>query len=570
MGFDDRVDNIMYQDPSFPEVTEHLEFHEGLKPLWLESLARPEAELQRMAADTIALAHRAGMKNLEDTAAPLIAILRKEQLEPSVRRAAAHTLVVLDARQAAEHFAEIAMTGSQELAMIVEPALASWNYEPMLEMWRQRLTDSDCERVKLQLAMRCLGEVKDSAAVPLLLDIVTDSNAEGPVRHSAARVAAIVGGPGVVVTAGELSAEPVGQPTASLLAVTLLEEQSSPEAIDALKRISGGGTGVASGLALRELYEIDPKLIYDDAAAAIRSTDVNVRRVGCETLAHRADVDSIALLAPLLSDSNPSLRRDVSNLLLRLAEQISLRDVVIQHTVEVASRDDWRGLEQSLIVLAMLDHEAVADRLLELLTHRRPEVRVTAAWGLRKLAVAETLPAMLLHANQETDKVAAGTHELRYAITIDMQLSQLFQAFGQLEYKPADPLMRKFIPKTLFYGGSSRPAAVWALGKVNAGGVNEELSALFAQRLKDGLSPMPEFEDVRRMSAVGLGRMEAKPQLKSLRTFVTEVPSSVGQACAWSIEHLTGETTEFSLEYAVSTMDWFLIPKDPAKPTETD
>ena len=59
-AYDDRVDDVMFQDPGFPKVTTRIEFSDRLKPLWLQALARPESELQRMAADTIAMAHRSG------------------------------------------------------------------------------------------------------------------------------------------------------------------------------------------------------------------------------------------------------------------------------------------------------------------------------------------------------------------------------------------------------------------------------------------------------------------------------------------------------------------------------
>ena len=323
-------------------------------------------------------------------------------------------------------------------------------------------------------------------------------------------------------------------------------------------------------MALRRLLEIDPAHVYEFSTSAIRSTDVNIRRVGCTALAHRADADSIGQLAPLLDDANPGLRREVSDSMLRLAEQESLRDVVIQATTDIVSRDAWRGLEQGIIVLATLDHEPAAPRLIELLTHRRPEVAVTAAWGLRKLAVSDTLPAMFAQAEQQTKVVVDKTFDGRYLVAIDLQLSQLFQAFGELGYGEAESLMRKFIPKTLLYGGATRPAAVWAIGKLNEGKVDEELAKVLAERLADVLSMMPEVESVRRMSAICIGRMKAESQLKAIRQFVIEAPGIAGQACAWSLERMTGEIHEFSLEGVIRTADWFLTPNDDNRPTETD
>jgi hypothetical protein len=111
---------------------------------------------------------------------------------------------------------------------------------------------------------------------------------------------------------------------------------------------------------------------------------------------------------------------------------------------------------------------------------------------------------------------------------------------------------------------------VWAIGKLNEGKVDEELAKLLAARLADVMSMLPETEPVRRMSAIGIGRMKAESQLSLLRQFVIEVPGISGQACAWSLERMTGEVHEFSLEYARTTADWFLTPRSDRLPTETD
>ena len=570
VALDDRIDDIMYHDPEFPKSTIRFEFSEDLKLLWLQALARPDSELQRMAADTIAMAHRSGMKGLDDTADKLMAVLQQERLEPTVRRAVFNALVTLDAKQAAKVFAENMASGSVEIATIVEPALARWDYEPARIEWRQRLSGPEIERSRLQLAIRCLGMVKDADALPALLKIVNDVNTEVPLRLSAARASAEIGQNELIAAANDLASVEAGQPTASLLAVTLLAGQGDAEAVSILKRIAAVDAVATSALALERLLEIDPSHVYEFTASSIRSTDVNIRRVGCAALVHRADADSIGQLAPILDDPNPALRRDVSYWMLGLAEQAALRDVVIQSTMDVIVLDNWRGLEQGLIVLAKLDHEPAAPRFIELLTHRRPEVAVTAAWGLRKLAVIDTLPAMLVQAERQTKHVVDNTFESRNIAALDLQLSQLFQAFGELGYGEAESLMHQYIPKTLLYGGEARPGAVWAIGKLNEGKVDDVLASLLAARLADATSPIPEVDNVRCMCALGIGRMKAESQLKTLRTFVVEAPAIPGQACAWSLERMTGEVHKFPREFVQSTTDWFVTPRPNRSATEMD
>lgn len=568
-AFDERLDDIMYQDPALPGFESRTEFADDLAPLWLQALARPESELQRMAADTIALAHRAGLPGLDVAADRLLAILQQDQLEPSVRRAAANALVTLDAQHAAKPFAQNMSTGSLEMVKIVEPALARWNYEPARATWRLRLSDPEIERSRLQLAIECLGVVKDADAVPALLRIVQDVNAEVPTRLSAARASAEIDHSDLIVAANALASAETDQPTASLLAATLLYRQSGEEAVAILNRLAVVDSVAVRGATLRRLFEIDPRLVYGFAGAAVTSTDVNVRRVGCEALAHRADAESVVQLATVLSDMNPGLRRDVSSSLLRLAQQEALRDVVIQASVDTVSRDEWRSLEQAIVVLAVLDHEAVAPRLVELLTHVRPEVLVAAAWGLRKLAVAETLPAMLAQAEQQFKLVEDNSFDLRYLQSLDAQLSHLFQAFGELGYDEAEPLMRKFVPKTFLYSGPTRPAAVWAVGKLNEGKLDEALAKQLAGRLADVESTMPELEAVRRMSAIGIGRMNAKSQSETVRRFANSGEGIPGLACAWAIERMTGEVIQFSLNIVLGSGDWFLVPKHGKGPDDT-
>ena len=569
-ALDDRVDNIMNQDPAFLYPTEQVVFPDNLTPLWLQALARPDSELQRMSADTIALAHRAGMPGLNETADELLAVLQREQLEPSVRRAVARALASIDARQAAELFLKIAETGSQEMAKIVEPALARWDHKPARAMWLQRLADTEVERTRLHLAVQCLGIVKDTEALPTLLELVHDVNAEIPIRLSAARASAAIGGEGLIAAARALASVEAGQPIASLLGATLLTEIDSPDAVSILKQVAASDSVTASGLALRQLLEVDPAHVYGFAATAIRSADVNIRRVGCEALVHRANIDSVALLARLLDDPNPGIRRDVSRWLIRFAEQESLRQAVIDATSEVISHDPWRGVEQALIVLATLDYEPAAPRFIELMMHRRPEVSVTAAWGLQELGVAETLPAMLAQAERQTTLVADETYDPLYLLAIDGQLSHLFQGFGRLGYAEAEPLMRRFIPKTLLYGGDARAAAVWAIGKLNEGKLDEELAKQFGERLSDVASPLPEVEPVRAMSAVGIGRMKAESQLPALRQFIGELPGFAGQACNWAIERITGETREFRLHGIRTPSNWFLMPKTSDRSGESE
>ncbi len=129
-----------------------------------------------------------------------------------------------------------------------------------------------------------------------------------------------------------------------------------------------------------------------------------------------------------------------------------------------------------------------------------------------------------------------------------------------MDYPEAETLMRTFIPKNSI-GYNARTAAVWAIGKLKEGTLDEPLAGVLAKRLSDVGGDNPESDSVRRMSAIAIGRMKAESQLSTLRQFVGEAPKFPGQACAWSLERITGEVHEFSFQRGVQSSDWFLTPK---------
>ena len=106
-----------------------------------------------------------------------------------------------------------------------------------------------------------------------------------------------------------------------------------------------------------------------------------------EALVHKSDGAAIVQLGPTLNDVNPNLRRYVTRSLLHFAADPDRRQPVIDVASDAISHSDWRAIEQGLILIGSLDHEPAAKRLVELMTHKRPEVSVAAAWSLRKLAV---------------------------------------------------------------------------------------------------------------------------------------------------------------------------------------
>jgi hypothetical protein len=192
-------------------------------------------------------------------------------------------------------------------------------------------------------------------------------------------------------------------------------------------------------------------------------------------------------------------------------------------------------------------------------------VFIPAAWGLRKLAVPETLPKVQLYVQNELDRILKnkplpGRKDL--ADLVDHQLSQLNQLLGQQRYQPADPLLRRFIPKRIAASGEQRASAVWALGLLHEDRVDAGLATELEARLNDNRAIPPEDPRVRRMAAITLGRMKAVQSLPSLRNFWTGKINgdTTNDSCGWAIERITGEAIPAPETTRRPYRDWFLMP----------
>ena len=557
------IDDIMWQDPPYEVPTLKFDSPPELIGLWTKALQRPDSELRRSAADTIAIAHRSGILDVAGIIEHLVAVLQASDQEVSVRRAAAHALVVMDVRAQAPLLAQVAVKDGLEVAEFVEPALAKWNYLPIREVWLRRLEDRALRPLWLLLAIRCLAVTKESAAQQPLLQLVHDRRGATNIRLAAAQTLAVISSDGLIADARQhTSDKSAGKAIERLLGMTLISGHSSQDAIALIQELAADAEPSVATAALTRLLDINPALTFDLAPTAVTNPDVNVRRHGAQALVSKADETSIRQLTRLLSDPNPKLRRWVAKSFLDLAARPELRNTVIAETERALTSDDWRGLEQAILLAVHLEQKNYANRMLELLQHSRPEVAVTAAWALRRFQLPETLTEMLNHAQRQYDRIRNKDTAPHVSQLIDGQHSQLFQAFGQLRFTDAEPLMRKFVPKNFSLGNESRAAACWALGYLHENRATPDLTQQFVGRLSDVESMMPEVEPVRRTCGVSLGRMKSTSALPVVRNFAASdgITSAVGQSCWWAIEQLSDDKRPPMPAITHRILSWFLQP----------
>lgn len=555
----DRVDYVMNSDPRLQFPPSQTDISSAAKAFWVRALARPDVQLQRVTVDTIAMAHRRGMKDLEDLVPTLVKLLQQPDLPPRLLYALSSALIEFDAKDQAELLARQSQANGLAIASLVEPALARWKSAALAGEWLRRLDDPTTDRLSMLHAIDGLAAVGETEGTASLLRIVFDEYAQPNVRMSAARAVGQLQPRDLEPEATKLSDPTVSAPLAGLMAVAMIGQHDSDAAIELLHTLVGHeNTSVQSG-ALGRLFAIDPMLVSPHAEAALTSSDVNVRRLGARTMIVLPDADSIASLSTLLGDVNPNLRQEVAAALVHLAKQDDLHEEVIEQSSIVLGQNEWRGCEQAATVLVNLDHKPAGSRLVDLMNHERFEVMVASAWGLRRLAIPEHLPSML----DQAKSVLVGFRGSRWNAADwgpEKQIAQLFMAFGQMGYDPADELMREYIPKDFSLGDTSRPAAIWGLGLLHEGKAPEDLTRLLVERLKDVESLIPESGPVRYMSAISLGRLGSQSAVPELRVFAGPVQGYVGLASSWAIEQLTGEAPPTLVPQVVRRNDWILGP----------
>jgi hypothetical protein len=581
---DEVIDLAMYNDPAIPVAQAVKVFPPRLKTLWVQALQRPENDLKCQAAATIAVAHQRGMAGLDTTIPPLQQVLDQAEQPAVVRRAAAQALITLDARQTAESLWRHAQTDGIEMRSLVEPALARWDYRPARTVWLERLQQAALPNRGQLLAIQGLGMVCESKAAGPLRELVRSPRTDAILRLEAARALGALQTTGLENDAQHLAAEKaapgnvVAVPpsavahrsnglaekaapggVAALAAASLLRKHRGDEAAKILLRLAEEAEPAVAGVALDGLLDDDPRRVLPLLRTLVASPDALVRGKAVEAHRRQRRAEDVPLIADLLDDPHPQVRTGARKALIESAQAAELREVVLRATTRMLATKQWRALEQAALALALLDHKPAASRFVELLQFQRPEVFVTAAWGLRKLAVPETLPAQLREIERRWDASLKTDVSQSYEM-IDLQVAQLAQALGRARYEPAALVLRRFVPKRWNIGPESRAAAIWSLGWLHEKAPPTDLVHQLMSRVTDDSEIDPEDVRVRRMSAVGLGRMKAQEAVVALKRYyqgkVTLQPFF--NACGWALQEITGEKLPASGIVEYVQVGWFL------------
>ena len=552
------LDSLLESDPRIPVPTAIHHLDPAMKALWLSALESSEIDMQRMAAETVARSHEVDGSDLTDAIPALEKILQSKSSHPTARFAAARALISLNSRSSSDKLFEASKNYGADLRHLIEPALATWDYGPARVAWIDRLGQSTSRRRDLMLAIQSLGVVHEQKALPLLLAIVLDFRADPDIRFEAAKAVGTISSSGLETQALKLAEAP-RTPTSlnQLCAIQLLSQHQSDAALQQLKTLANDAEPLIASTAMVQLNEINSELMTPLAEDALKHVDPRVRKQGIYTCITHPTPERVVAVGQRLADPDPGLRKMVREGLTGLSAHAELKDSISKLALEFLEHESWKGQEQAAILSGAIDEKAAANRLVALLESPRNEVHLAAAWAIRKIAVKETIPAIMDKAQRLTEQRKAGATP-----AIDEQVALLFEALGAMQAAEALPLLKEYIPKQQFMGVRSRSAAIWAIGKIKQGDLDAELEDALSDRILDFEDKPPELAVVKQMAAISLARMNAVNQAARMRELAINVPLPVelGVALRWAVKELTGEEIAPPQPIPLPAEDWFLLP----------
>lgn len=535
-------------------------------PLWETSLESPDSDLQRRTAELIVEAKRRNTVGLDELKPALRKLLAKSGVSADVHLGVARALAALDDKDSAKRLLEVSNSVGSDAAARLEPKLAEWKFAPAIDVWRARIVDAYEEPRLRILALRGLAVADDKESTEAVLALAVDPRQTASLRIEAARAAAMLKTEGLEEHAKEPTAsEP--SPLDQLVAATLLSQHDSPETKQILLKLAATSVPIAQRVAIERLDDIAKTELAAIHPHLAESPDPIVRQLSVLNLHDFPTAENSAALAQMLGDKHPDVRNSARRMLHHFAEQDeTMRNVVIGEVDKQLNSTSWQALQQSARIFGDINHRACANRCLELLKHDRLEVHTTAAWTLRKLEVEETLAPILEHAEGVAKEVLAVGEQLK-PVEYGEHIAQLFQLLGNMQYKPAEPVMRQFIPKHSA-DVDARVGAFWGLGMMHIDALPakqsepEWLPELLRQRLADSFPLDPELDAVRGAAAVALGRMRAEfslPKLNEIHKNESTL-SPQGHGSAWAIERITGEKVKMDPLPVASVRGFFVSP----------
>jgi HEAT repeat protein len=604
---DPMLDWPMMTDPLIVEPQTVKEFDSRAIDIWIEALARPDIDTRRLAAQAIVKAHADGFPGLEKTIPALTQLAGNPKNHRYILINASQALIALDASQAGPQLLELNRTGDQDLVILTDPALAAWRVPQAPALWLARMNDANTARIIRESSIRQLGAVEHKAGFFDLLNLACDTKADSGLRLLAARAA--VRCRAVQPTLKQASELASGSIVDRHVAAVILANQSDADSVALLVRLAQDPEPAVCAEALECLLVTRPVAVAGCVEKVLTSPDARVRLLGARSLFAQNAPNLIVRLSALLDDHNPEVRRYVRDQLLDKATRPELLDDVISVSVKALGSDAWRQQEQAAIILGRLKHKPSVDRLIELIDSPRYEVGIASVVALRWIGdyavagrlfeisqrldkgmpkpqepapAAQPAAAAPARGNARAARPAPAApaktpqqiEEEKQALAVatnnwhrdkDRIQTQLFHFFKEANYREAEPLFRKYIPKKSTSFTTARGAAIWSLGHFYADKADPQLAGAFLGRANDNNPMDPEASIVQRFSVISIGRMKSKGSVRGLSGVIKFFSGSgeVAIAARWAQQQISGSSDPEPPAPTSRVTGWFLEPLPP-------
>lgn len=565
-------DRPMSVEPSLVVFQAPRAFDDQYVELWQKAMARPETGLRRQVMQAVLRAVGLGFADqMQPLTGPIAARLKNSATPPAEIATAIRTLHACDARGYADAVAGHINHADADVMRAADAALSDWEPNKHTRAWTRRATSAAYLLSARRSAVRAIAPSNAARAADELIALLLDPDTPGPLRGDVARLLGEAPGVSVVTAANQLND---GSPLERQLAAWALKANTTPAGLALLhEQARSKGLPPLQAAAALSLEAGGDAGLVPAMESLRRSTAYRARLVVARSrLDQPLQPGGLREQADLLGDENPTVRNATRRTLAARARlDGSDRAAVIaelNQTLADPAPDAWRRVEQAALLARDLDSEESVEALMALVEFPRLESRLAVLRALRALSGSELMPRVLEHARALAQVSARDVKEQQdkpdyeRRSGVGKQLAIVHEMLGEKRYEPGVSYLRRFIPKRSPYAAEARAAAVWALGHIFAGSEDAGLTREFASRLSDVNPVNPEFEHVRRMSAVSIGRIKSRAGLGAVEEFsgVGEGVTKVALACRWAAEQLTGEASPpIDLEPIV-VRGWFLEP----------
>lgn len=496
-----------------------------------------DSATQTQALEALADIARRELGNVGPALATIRAATKSE--DRGMRRAAAIAIIEADDREGVRDLLNVVeQSNDDRLLMRVEPTLAEWKCKAAKKMWQARFADPLTSNTALALACDGLAAIGATDALPDIRKVFEKSPRFQSRLAAARSIGMLEAKLGLELGNSLLESRVADQ----IAAVALLsnEDPACQKKLVELCKAEPNAVAAAAWVALERRNAELLKPLFDDG---IKHPDTQVRLATVRALRRFATVENCDRLAVALGDRHIVVRNNARIALQEFSITEDLkRRIVANADNAVGKADNWRRIEQSLLLAAILKQSQFAKKCVPLLRHERPEVFVTAAWLMHLHPNALLMDDVTTFSTQRLKTLRRAESDLQ--IDMGLQMASLFQLAGFVEHKPFIPLCEQQFNKSSGVGREGRAAAMWAIGMLSRDEPVERLVSKLIQRLNDRSSDFnPEFDMVRFKCVMSLGRMNARGQADQiLNAYKVDTPVTfIPAASRWALEQLGQE-----------------------------